>query len=138
VYACVYVLVCESYYTYNTYIYIHLCAYKGWCSKTIHHLLRRRRNESRSGSKGENSARVYAGEGGWGSDRNVLQREWEGEKDWKRARQERNNNVKNAFFSLQRSWNGRASRRAHTHTDTHSGRAEKPRARTRGGHGSYV
>jgi len=30
---------------------------------------------SRSGSKGENSARVYAGEGGWGSDKNVLQRE---------------------------------------------------------------
>jgi len=41
---------------------------------------------SRSGSKGENSARVYAGEGGWGSDKNVLQREWVRERERERER----------------------------------------------------
>jgi len=60
--------------------------------------------------------------------------EWERERHLKRARQERNNNVKNAFFSLQRSWNGRASRRSRTHKriHTHTHTVVVPKSRARG------
>lgn len=46
---CMYACMCSrasSIPTIPIYIYIHLCAYKGWCPITIHHLLRRRRSES--------------------------------------------------------------------------------------------
>lgn len=68
--------VCACASTYNA------CMYEGWCPETIHHLHGRRRNDSRSGSKGEKSERVCRGrERERGETERVMKREIEtGEK----------------------------------------------------------